>query len=80
MPTAKKEKPKLRQAFFKVKIKLASARANLRKAANRANAAHVMMICFVLFNSVGAWIIAPQYGFITAGVCSGIYGYLLGNE
>lgn len=47
---------------------------------NRANAAHVCMILFVLFNSTGAWLIAPQYGLITAGICSGIYGYLLGNE
>jgi hypothetical protein len=47
---------------------------------NRANAAHVCMILFVLLNSAGAWLIAPQYGLITAGVCSGMYGYLLGNE
>jgi hypothetical protein len=46
----------------------------------RGNAAHVLMILFVSFNTTGAWIIAPQYGLITAGVCSGIYGFLLGRE
>jgi hypothetical protein len=52
----------------------------LQKLPNRANAAHFMMVLFVSFNAVGAWLIAPQYGLITAGICSGIYGYLLGNE
>lgn len=39
-----------------------------------------MMILFVLLNAAGAWIIAPQFGLITAGVCSGLYGFLLGRE
>jgi hypothetical protein len=64
----------------RTKIKAASVAIKLRKITNRANAAHLFMVLFVLFNTIGAWIIAPQYGLITAGVCSGIYGYLLGNE
>lgn len=52
----------------------------IQKVANRSNAAHIMMLLFVSLNSVGAYMIAPAYGFITAGICSGIYGYLLGRE
>ena len=51
-----------------------------KRIGTRANAAHFMMFCFVLFNSIGAWMIEPQYGLITAGICAGIYGYLLGSE
>ena len=80
MALSKKNTKKLKQAFLKFNTKLVLTREKLRKAANRANAAHVMMISFVSCNSVGAWMIAPQYGLITAGVCSGLYGYLLGNE
>jgi hypothetical protein len=47
---------------------------------NRANAAHVLMLSFVLSNTIGGWIISPSIGLIIFGVCSGIYGYLLGRE
>jgi hypothetical protein len=70
----------LRQLSHRIKNKIEKTKAGLRKSMNRGNAAHLFMVLFVLLNSAGAWLIAPQYGLITAGVCSGIYGYLLGNE
>jgi hypothetical protein len=80
MATSKRDDKRRKPRLLKLRIKLALLGTKTRKAMNRANAAHIFMISFVLFNSVGAWLIAPQYGLITAGVCSGIYGYLLGNE
>jgi hypothetical protein len=76
MVTEKRKRPR----FNRLRVKLTQFGVKSRKAMNRGNAAHMFMIFFVSFNSVGAWLIAPQYGFITAGVCSGLYGYLLGNE
>lgn len=63
-----------------VKQNASTVKTKMGKVATRANCAHVLMLFFVSFNTIGAWIFAPQYGFITAGICSGIYGYLLGNE
>jgi hypothetical protein len=57
--------------FFKVRFKL----LNWRSAA-----ANLMMLSFIIMTSVGAALITPAAGFITAGVCCGIFGYLLGSE
>lgn len=48
--------------------------------ATRSNAAHCMMISSVILTSAGTWLISAKYGLITAGVTSGVYGYLLGSE
>jgi hypothetical protein len=64
----------------RIRSKAALVATKLGKMTNRANAAHLFMVLFVLLNTIGALIIAPQYGLITAGICSGIYGYLLGND
>lgn len=48
--------------------------------ANRPNFANLLMICFILFTGIGAGLIFPPAGLITAGVTCGIFGYLLGAE
>lgn len=74
--------PKKKQKIFfpLLKTKLVKLAQILLKPMNRGNAAHLMMVLFVSLNTVGAWMFAPKLGFITAGVCSGIYGYLLGRD
>lgn len=46
----------------------------------RANAAHLLMISFVICTSGGIAIIALPAGLISLGVCSGLYGFLLGRD
>lgn len=46
----------------------------------RAGLAYVFLILFVSCSTVGAFLIYPPAGWITLGVTSGIYGYLLGSE
>lgn len=43
-------------------------------------AAYLLMLLFVTCSSVGAFLIFPPAGFITLGVTSGIYAYLLGSD
>ncbi len=40
--------------------------------------AYVLMGAFVTLTSVGAFLVYPPAGFITAGIGCGIYAYLLG--
>jgi hypothetical protein len=46
----------------------------------RALTANLMMFSFILFTSVGAALLMPAAGLITAGVACGIFGYLLGSD
>lgn len=46
----------------------------------RAMSANTFMLAFILLTGVGAYMILPAAGFITAGVTCGIFGYLLGSE
>lgn len=52
----------------------------LRALFGRANAANALMVSFIIFTSIGAWIIQPSWGLIVAGVTCGILGFLLGLE
>jgi len=52
----------------------------LRLVLNRANAANVLMVSFIIFTSIGAWMIRPSVGLIVAGVSCGVLGFLLGLE
>lgn len=47
---------------------------------SRTNVAHSLMVSFVIFTSVGISMIALPVGFISLGVCSGLYGFLLGRD
>jgi hypothetical protein len=42
--------------------------------------ANTMMLSFIIFTSVGAALLLPAAGFITAGVACGLFGYLLGSD
>jgi predicted acyltransferase len=46
----------------------------------RGMTANGLMFSFILFTSVGAAMLLPAAGFITAGVACGIFGYLLGSD
>ena len=46
----------------------------------RQMAAYVLMILFVSCTTVGVFLIYLPAGFITLGVCSGLYAYLLGSD
>jgi hypothetical protein len=46
----------------------------------RALTANIMMLSFILLTSVGAALLLPAAGFITAGVACGVFGYLLGSD
>lgn len=52
----------------------------LRAFFNRATFAYLLMVSFILFTTVGAALVYVPAGFITAGVASGVFGYLLGRE
>ena len=54
--------------------------ARLRARGWRAISADIFMLAFILLTGVGAYMILPAAGFITAGVTCGVYGYLLGSE
>ena len=46
----------------------------------RAILAYILMLFFVVSTSLGAGLVYFPAGFITLGITSGIYGYLLGSE
>lgn len=46
----------------------------------RAVIANLLMLSFILMTSIGVFLIFPPAGFITAGICCGAFGYLLGSE
>lgn len=52
----------------------------LSKLPSRQNAAYFLMAAFVLCSSVGAFTIYAPAGWITLGVTSGLFGYLLGSD
>ena len=54
--------------------------ARLKARGWRASSADILMLAFILLTGLGAYMILPAAGFITAGVTCGIYGYLLGSE
>lgn len=52
----------------------------LRKIFTRPSIANILMFSFILLSAFGAGMIYIPAGFITAGVCCGLFGYLLGSE
>lgn len=50
------------------------------KYVTRENAAYFLMVLFVLCSTVGVALIFLPAGFITLGVTSGLYAYLLGSD
>lgn len=54
--------------------------AGLKARGVRALTADAFMLGFILLTGVGAYMILPAAGFITAGITCGLYGYLLGSE
>lgn len=42
--------------------------------------AYLLMACFVVLPTIGAWMVYPPAGWITGGVLSGIVGYVLGSD
>ncbi len=54
--------------------------ARLKARRWRVISADAFMLAFILLTGVGAYMILPAAGFITAGVTCGLYGYLLGSD
>lgn len=52
----------------------------LKSKTNRNTFANLLMVSFIIFTSIGAGLIFPPAGLITAGVTCGILGFLLGSE
>jgi hypothetical protein len=52
----------------------------MRALFSRANASNALMVSFIIFTSIGAWMIRPSWGLIVAGATCGILGFLLGLE
>ncbi len=52
----------------------------IKELATRPFFANVLMVGFILFTSIGASMVSPALGFISAGVTCGILGLLLGLE
>jgi len=52
----------------------------LLKRASRPTIANLLMLSFILFSTIGAFLIYIPAGFITAGICCGLLGLLLGLE
>lgn len=77
-------KQKLTNAVKKIAkspLRFFSLLASFAKAkANRATSANLLMICFIIFTSIGAGMIFFPAGWVVAGVCCGIFGFLLGSE
>lgn len=69
----------MRFGAFGMKLKKALT-VKVPSMAWRSVTANLMMLSFIIMTSVGAALLLPAAGFITAGVCCGIFGYLLGSE
>lgn len=70
----------LRGRVSRVRIRLSIIWAALKNRANRRTFANVFMLCFIIFTSIGAGLIFLPAGWVVAGVCCGIFGFLLGLE
>jgi hypothetical protein len=75
---------KLRKSMGGVKSRLIQILSrtwtSLKRLANRGTFANLFMFCFILFTSIGAGMIFLPAGWVVAGVCCGIFGFLLGLE
>jgi hypothetical protein len=80
---------KNRRRKFKKTIKALPARLTLKILvfrrwlqirANRRTFANVLMLCFIIFTSIGAGMIFFPAGWVVAGVSCGLFGFLLGSE
>lgn len=75
-----------RKVSLPIRIKAAFAKllVALRKATkimfSRPSIANYLMFSFILLSALGAGMIYVPAGLITAGVCCGLFGYLLGSE
>lgn len=88
MPPASADIKKKRNKSFRA-LKVAARRilrpvvlawVFIRNKANRSTFANLLMLCFIIFTSIGAGLIFLPAGWVVAGVCCGIFGFLLGAE
>lgn len=64
----------------RIKITLTRLRVFFLRLATRTVAANIMMVLFILLTSIGMFMYSPALGLVVAGVCCGIFGFLLGLE
>jgi hypothetical protein len=70
----------LKIAARKVARPMVLAWGFIKNRANRSTFANLLMLCFIIFTSIGAGLIFLPAGWVVAGVCCGIFGFLLGSE
>lgn len=70
--------PEDKQSAFKRFAQWCTIR--LKANLNRRSAANLMMISFILFTTIGCFLVYAPAGFICAGVSCGLFGFLLGQE
>lgn len=70
----------LKGASSRISLTVVIFRRWLRSKANRGTFANILMLCFIIFCSIGAGMIFFPAGWVVAGVCCGIFGFLLGSE
>jgi len=46
----------------------------------RSRAANLLIASFIIMTTIGAFIFSIPAGFVVAGVCCGVVGYILGLE
>lgn len=76
----RRAKKKLKGLTSRMYLFIRNIRIWLKIKANRGTFANILMICFIIFTSIGAGMIFLPAGWVVAGVCCGIFGFLLGSE
>jgi ABC-type bacteriocin/lantibiotic exporter with double-glycine peptidase domain len=64
----------------RIKITLTRMRLFFARMKTRTVIANIMMVLFILLTSMGMFMYSPALGLVVAGVCCGIFGFLLGLE
>lgn len=70
--------PEDKQSSFKRFVQWCTIK--LKANSNRGSAANLMMTSFILFTTIGCFLVYVPAGFICAGVSCGLFGFLLGQE
>lgn len=61
-------------------IHIQRLRSGFKKMLSRQAAANLMMVSFILFTTIGCFLVYAPAGFISAGLTCGLFGFLLGQE
>jgi hypothetical protein len=74
----KKSPGRLRVVLLSPVLFLKKTKSSLAAKANRGTFANLLMVCFIMFCSIGTGMIFMPAGWVVAGVCCGLFALLLG--